>query len=260
MKQTYQVGEVAEISGVSIRTLHYYEAIGLLVPGDRTAAGYRLYCDDDLLRLQQILLHRELGLPLNDIRHLLDDTQFDRRGVLSKQRAQLLQRAEQTSAMINAIDAALALIDNPNMEKEIMVDMKTIFNGFDPEVYEGEAAQRWGGTDAYKVSAERTKKYTEADWIKFREESEAIYGDAGTALKSGVRPDTPEAMAIAERHRLSIERWFYPCPLTMHCSLADMYEADNRFTQSIDKYSEGLTQYLAAAIRANARQAEAGNH
>jgi len=255
MKNSYQVGEVAEISGVSVRTLHYYEAIDLLVPGKRTAAGYRLYSDDDLVRLQQILLFRELGLPLNDIRRLLDDGQFDRRATLLQHRAQLMRRAEQTSAKISAIDAALTMIDNPNTEDENMVNMKQIFDGFDPEEYAEEANQRWGHAEGYRESVKRTNNYSEADWIKFREESAAIYGDAYAALKSGMQPHAPEAMAIAERHRLSIDRWFYPCSVTMHCGLADMYESDRRFAENIDKAGPGLTKFLAAAIRANAGHA-----
>lgn len=257
MKYTYQVSEVAGISGVSIRTLHYYDAIGLLVPGRRSAAGYRLYSDEDLLRLQQILINRELGLSLDAIRRMLDDKHFDRRNALLQQRAQLQQRVEQTAAMINAIDAALAALENTAMEDEKMVDMKKIFNGFDPEKYAEEAEQRWGGNEAFNESVNRTKSYTEEDWIRFREESGTIYRDAYAALKSGVQPDAPEAMAVAERHRLSIDRWFYPCSVKMHCGLADMYEADSRFAETIDKFGPGLTNFLATAIRANAHHAQA---
>lgn len=91
---TYQVKEVSRLAGVSIRTLHYYEEIGLLVPTGRTDAGYRLYTDDDLLRLQQILIGRELGLPLEEIRRSLDDPTFNRREALLAQKKQLEQRAE----------------------------------------------------------------------------------------------------------------------------------------------------------------------
>ena len=251
MKGTYQVSDVSRISGVSIRTLHYYDTIGLLVPGNRTAAGYRLYSDDDLLRLQQILLNRELGLSLDAIRRLLDDEHFDRRRSLLQQRTQLLRRVEHTSAMISAIDATLATLDNPDMEGNKMVDMKKLFNGFDPEEYADEVKQRWGN-DAYEATFKRTQSYSKQDWKEFLEETSAIYADAYTALKSGIHPDAPEAMDVAERHRRSIDRWFYPCPVTMHCGLADMYEADSRFAETIDRAGPGLTPFLAAAIRANA--------
>src|SRR5687767_3659790 len=108
-RRTYKVKDVARIAGVSIRTLHHYDDIGLLAPKTRTAAGYRLYNDEDLLRLQQILIGRELGLSLEDIRRSLDDPHLDRRKLLVAQRELLAKRAHQANAMINAVDAALAI-------------------------------------------------------------------------------------------------------------------------------------------------------
>src|SRR5262249_31479935 len=110
-RRTYQVKEVALLTGISIRTLHHYDEIKLLVPKTRTRAGYRLYNDDDLFRLQQILIGRELGLPLEEIRRSLDDPKFDRRKALMEQRSQLQKRVHETDAMIRAIDAALSAID-----------------------------------------------------------------------------------------------------------------------------------------------------
>src|SRR5215510_2228106 len=129
-RRTYQVKEVARIAGVSIRTLLHYDEIKLLVPRTRTRAGYRLYNDDDLFRLQQILIGRELGLSLEEIRRSLDDPRFDRKKTLLAQREELLKRAHQTEAMIDAVDAALAAIEGK--QKGEGMDMKQIFNGFDP--------------------------------------------------------------------------------------------------------------------------------
>jgi hypothetical protein len=153
--------------------------------------------------------------------------------------------------MIRAIDAALTAIEETDMGT---VDMKKIFDGFDPDQYADEVKERWGEADAYKVSAKRAASYTAADWQKLKEEQAAIYADALAALKHGVRPDEPRAMDVAERHRLSIERWFYPCNARMHCGLADLWEADRRYADNIDKHGTGLTQYLAAAVRANAER------
>jgi DNA-binding transcriptional MerR regulator len=253
-RRTYQVKEVAELSGLSIRALHHYDSIGLLTPSGRTAAGYRLYGDDDLIRLQQILIGRELGLALEDIRRSLDDPSFDRREALLAQRAALAARADRAAGMIRAIDAALTAIEETDMGK---TDMKKIFDGFDPGQYEDEVKRRWGNTEAYKVSAQRTKSYTEADWRKLKEEQAAIYADALAALKDGVSADDARAMDVAERHRLSIDRWFYPCSAKMHCGLADLWEADRRYADNIDKHGAGLTEYLAAAVRANAKRASA---
>lgn len=253
--RTYQVKDVARLTAVSVRTLHHYDAIGLLVPSGRTAAGYRLYTDDDLLRLQQILIGRELGLPLEEIRQSLDDPRFDRKAALLDQRQRLHERARQAEAMIRAIDTALAALDGSVTTGEMA--MADLFDGFDPSRYEAEARERWGGTKAFDEVAERTKRYTPDDWNALKAEQGAVYEAAVAALKAGQAPSSTDAMDIAERHRLSIDRWFYPCSHTMHQGLASMYESDDRFRQSIDKYGEGLTTFLAEAIRANAGRSRA---
>jgi DNA-binding transcriptional MerR regulator len=269
-ERSYRVKQVAELSGVSVRTLHHYDAIGLLAPSTRSAAGYRLYGDDDLFRLQQVLIGRALGWSLEAIRRSLDDPGFDRRRALLEQRAELERRAADTAAMLRSVDAALAALastaesrgeaaQHSPIREEWNVDMKKLFNGFNPDEYADEARERWGHTDAYRVSQERAKSYKEADWVAMREEAAAIYEAACAMLKAGQAPDAREAMAIAERHRLHIERWFYPCSASMHCGLADLYEADERFAKNIDRHCEGLTPFLSAAIRANAKRAGAAH-
>jgi len=253
--RSYQVKDVAEIAGISVRTLHHYDEIGLLAPSARSDSGYRLYSDDDLLRLQQIMVNRELGLPLEEIRRLLDDPGFDRRQALVAQRAELTKRARQTDAMLRAVDAALARLDAPDgveEEKGQTMDDAALFQGFDPSKYEAEAEQRWGGTEAFRESKRRTRKYTTADWQRITAEQAAIYADAFQALQAGKPPDDPQAMDAAERHRLSIDRWFYPCGHEMHRRLASLYEQDGRFAANIDKFGAGLTPFLAEAIRRNA--------
>lgn len=251
-RRTYQVKEVARLSGLTIRALHHYDALGVLVPSARSAAGYRLYDDGDLLRLQQILIGRELGLPLEAIRRSLDDPSFDRRQALLTQRVELAARAERAADMIRAIDAALTVIEESDMSN---VDFKKIFDGFDPVQYDDEVKSRWG-SDAYELTVKRTKSYTEADWRRYKDEQAAIYADALAARNDGVRADEPRAMDVAERHRLSIDRWCYPCSAQSHRGLADMWLADRRFADNIDKYggAAGLTEYLAAAVRANAER------
>jgi DNA-binding transcriptional MerR regulator len=253
-RRTYQVKEVAQLAGLTVRALHHYDSIGLLAPSARSAAGYRLYDDGDLLRLQQILIGRELGLSLEDIRRSLDDPRFDRREALLAQRAELASRAERATDMIRAIDAALTVIKEADMRK---VDMKKIFDGFEPDQYADEAKQRWGHTDAYRTSTKRTKSYTAADWQSLKDEQAAIYADALGALKDGVRPDEPRAMDVAERHRLSIDRWLYPCNAQMHRGLADLWEADRRYADNIEQHGAGFTAYLVAAVRANSERSDA---
>jgi MerR family transcriptional regulator, thiopeptide resistance regulator len=254
-KRTYLVSEVAELAGVSVRTLHHYDDLGLLVPRGRTDAGYRLYDEQDLLRLQQILLGRELGLSLEEIRHSLDDPEFDRRRALLAQRTELEARAKHYQAMLRSVDAALRQLDQqtgPDSKGDNM-DLKQIFDGFEPSTYEEEAEQRWGDTDAFAESKKRTQRYTKEDWQRLAAEQASVYRDAFSALQAGKSPADPEVTAAAERHRQIIDRWFYPCNHAMHRGLADMYEQDSRFAGNIDKYGVGLTPFLAAAIRENAK-------
>jgi len=226
------------------------------VPSARTDAGYRLYTNNDLFRLQQVLIQRELGLTLDGIRLWLDDPSYDRRQALLSQRRQLAERSAHTQAMLTAIDHALAVLDQQNGRDDMGVDFKKLFDGFDPAQYEAEVKERWGGTDAYRVSQQRVAAFNEADWAAIRDEQSAVYRDAWQALQEGVQPGDPKAMDVAERHRRGIER-FYPCNHAMHAGLADMYEADQRFADSMDKYGAGLTTFLSAAIRANARRHQA---
>jgi DNA-binding transcriptional MerR regulator len=247
---------VARIAGVSVRALHHYDEIGLLVPSGRTEAGYRLYSDEDLLRLQQILIGRELGMPLEEIKRSLEDPGFDRRAALEKQREEIATRAERAAAMLRAIDAAIAALEKEGGEtmKELSNEgITALFDGFDASRYEDEAKERWGDTDAYKESARRTSKYTKADWERYKAESRAIMSDAAELYLAGAAADGEKARAVAERHRLSIDRWFYPCSPAMHAALADLYEADARFAANIDEHAPGLTAWWSAAIRANAR-------
>ena len=255
--RAYQVKEVASIAGVSVRTLHHYDEIGLLVPSGRTDAGYRLYGSDDLLRLQQILIGRELGMPLEEIKRSLDDPSFDRRAALVRQRQELAARAERTAAMLRAVDAALAALTDDGgrtMKDMTREEITKLFDGFDPTDHQDEVEERWGKTEAYAESARRTSKYTKADWERYKAESHAIMSSAAELFGAGAPADGDEAKAVAEQHRLSIDRWFYPCAPGMHAGLADMYEADARFAESIDRYAPGLTSWLSAAIRANARR------
>src|SRR6478609_7057832 len=147
LRRRYRVSEVAQISGISVRALHHYDEIGLLAPKERSDAGYRLYDDDDLLRLQQILLGREQGLALEEIRRSLDDPRFDRKRALLEQRRELEQRVRDATQMIRAIDAALGMLEGNSGGD---MDMKQIFDGFDPAEHEEEAKARWGHTESYR--------------------------------------------------------------------------------------------------------------
>ncbi len=147
------VSQVARLAGVSVRTLHHYDEIGLLAPSGRSEAGYRLYEQPDLQRLQQVLFFKELGFPLEEIARIMRDRAFDLRAALLMQRRLLTERASRVQVLIRAVDAALDSLEKGTvMTKEEMFE---VFGDFDPAKYEDEARERWGDTEAFRANAER---------------------------------------------------------------------------------------------------------
>jgi DNA-binding transcriptional MerR regulator len=248
------VGEVAALAGVSVRTLHHYDGIGLLSPSERSEGGYRLYDDGDLAVLQQVLFFKELGFGLADIGRIMHDPGFDRLGALRLQRRMLKDKSTQLELMAEAVDAAIAATEGgARMNADEMFEA---FGGFDPKEYEQEAKDRWGDTEAYKESARRTKRYTKEDWVEVRRETEAVNAGLAALMDEGVPADDPRAMDLAEEHRLNIDKRFYPVSWQMHVGLAEMYIADPRFAANYEKVRPGLAQYLHDAILANAARSK----
>jgi DNA-binding transcriptional MerR regulator len=246
----YKVGDVARIAHVSVRTLHHYEALGLLVASGRSEAGYRLYASADLERLQQVLFFKELGFSLEEIRDLMADPAFDRKEALILQRDLIAEHALRLEAMLGLIDKTLlSLEEGRTMESDEMFE---VFGDFDPAEYEDEVRERWGDTDAYKESARRTSRYTKADWQRFKDENEQIGLDTARLMDEGVPPTDARAMDLAEQARLQIDKWFYPCSREMHVGLAEMYIADPRFAATYEKIHQGMAQYWHDAVLANA--------
>jgi DNA-binding transcriptional MerR regulator len=245
---TQTTGAVARLAGISIRTLHHYDEIGLLAPGERSDAGYRLYADSDLERLQQILLLRQLGLGLDEIARVLDEPGYDRLEAPIEQRRQLEQSRTRIDRLIAAVDRAIsASQEGRTMTPEESLE---VFGDFDPAQYEDEGKERWGDTDAYRESARRTKAYTKQDWLQIGVESDAINQAFIALMDAGVPSTGPEAQAVAERHRGHISTWFYPCSPEIHAGLGQMYVMDSRFTENIDKAKPGLARYMSEAIEA----------
>jgi DNA-binding transcriptional MerR regulator len=244
------VSQVAGIAGVSVRTLHHYDEIGLLKPSGRSAAGYRLYSDADLARLQQVLCFRALELSLDDIHRIMTDPAYDVGAALRMQRQLLSERAVKLRALLDAVETAITRLGNEEPMRED--EMKQMFDGFDPGQYEAEVEQRWGDTEAYKESKRRTAKYTKQDWQAIKEEAQAPFTRLAELMARGEPPDGVAAMDAAESHRQHIERRFYTCPRAMHRGLGQLYLDDPRFTANIDKTAPGLAHYAAQAFAANA--------
>lgn len=247
------VSQVARLAGVSVRALHHYDEIGLLQPSGRSEAGYRLYEQPDLQRLQQVLFFKELGFPLEEITRIVKDKAFDLRAALLMQRQLLTDRATRAQALVRAVDAALESLEKGTvMTKEEMFE---VFGDFDPAKYEDEARERWGNTEAYKESARRTARYTKKDWQQIKAEGEAIQRELAAQLEAGRAATEPAVMELAERHRAYITRWFYPCSHELHRGLGELYVNDPRFTANIDKLRAGLAEFTRDAFRANAERA-----
>jgi DNA-binding transcriptional MerR regulator len=235
------VGDLAKLTGITVRTLHHYDEIGLVQPSDRSPAGYRLYADDDVLRLQQVLVYKELGLPLDEIAAVLDDPAFSRIDALQRHREALLAKRVRLDRMLASIDASLAI------EKGTVMDVKSLFDGFD---HAEEAERRWGHTDAYKESARRTKRYGKAEWDAIRRDGDAVFARFAELMAEGAPATDARVREAVVAHRDHITRWFYPCSVEIQRGLAEMFVADVRFTQNIDKVAPGLAQYVHDAITA----------
>ena len=252
-EQLHTVGEVAALAGVTVRTLHHYDRVGLLVPSGRSENGYRLYEYGDLERLRQIRLLRELRFSLEAIGQLLDAPTHGRRSALEAQRDLLRERQERTERVIRGVDRALRA-----MEEETEMDRTEMFEGleeFDHEQYQDEVERRWGNTDAYKESMRRTRRYGRSDWDRIKAEGEAVVARLAGLMAGGAQAAGRAAMDLAEEHRCHIDRWFYPCSRGMHRNLAEMYTADPRFEEYFEKRAKGLAVFVRDATRANAQRA-----
>ena len=248
-RTTWTVGQVADVFGVTVRTLHHYDELGLLRPSERSAAGYRLYTEADLRRLQQIVVYRRLELPLDEIASLLAGDE-DPRAHLRRQREAVMTRLDELTDIVVAIDRALEreMDDRPATTEEL----KELFgDGFSDE-YQQEAQERWGDTDAWKQSASRTGRYTAADWAQVKADMEAVNAAFVAALQAGEPATSVAAMDAAEAHRMHIHQRFYDLSHEFHRGLGDMYVADPRFTKTYEDLAPGLAAYVRDAIHANA--------
>lgn len=243
----WTVSKAADIAGVSVRTLHYYDEIGLLSPEGRTDAGYRLYSEDDLLRLAQIGFFKEMGFELDRIMELMTAPDFDRVAALEMQRRFLSDKVSALTRQMDAIAHAIAHEKGTAMEFTDE-NVKEVFGEFDPREYEAEVEERWGGTDAYKESQRRAKGYTKEDWARIQAEGEANNARLAELFAENRPADDPDVQAAVHEHWRQINDNFYPCSMDIYVGLADMYIADPRFTATYEKIQEGFAQKLHEAM------------
>ena len=248
------VGEVSRVAHVSVRTLHHYDAIGLLVPSGRTQAGYRLYSAADLERLRQIRLYRELDFGLDEIADILDGANTSATDHLRRQHRLLTERVARDEALLSAVETEM---EARNMGISLTPEEQfEIFGDAPLDEYAEEAGSRWGDTAAWKESQRRTRRYTKSDWLEINAEADANTGAFAAAFRAGQAVDGTTAMDLAEAHRMHITRWFYDCDYGIHRGLGEMYVADARFAAVFDQVEPGLAVYVRNAICANADRAE----
>jgi MerR family transcriptional regulator, thiopeptide resistance regulator len=248
----YTVGEAAALAHVSVRTLHHYDQIGLLVPSGRSAAGYRLYSAADMNRLRQILFYRELDFKLEEIAEILADPAAGSDDHLRRQHRLLRARKERVTALLQAIETEMEA-----RKMGISLTPEEQFEIFGTDKLDeaaAEAEQRWGDTGAWQESKRRTAAYTKEDWIKIKAESDASISGFAEAMRAGEPANGSVAMNLAEAHRQHINRWFYDCGPDMHRGLAELYVSDPRYIASYDEIEPGFSHYVRDAILANAER------
>lgn len=240
----YTVKQVAEVAGVSVRTLHHYDEIGLLPPSRVGSNGYRYYDEAALLRLQQILFYREIGLDLLQIKDILDQPDFDLTEALHSHRKALQAKIERLQNLINTVDETLK-----HVAGEAKMSKKKIFAAFSEEQereYTREARLQYG-PDLVNESVRRWNSYSAEQKDAIREEGNQIYSALAAALKKGLPATSPEVQAMLGRWHEHL-RYFYEPPLEVLRGLGDLYENNPDFSEKFEALQAGLPAYLKEGI------------
>lgn len=240
----YTVKEVAELAAVSVRTLHYYDEIDLLKPTHVAENGYRYYDEAALLRLQQILLYREIGMALAEISEILDQPDFDIVAALRNHRATLRQKMQRNRELIQTVDRTIA-----HLSGEDHMSDEEIFQGFDEEQqkeYEREARLTYG-PDQVNESIQRWNSYSKAQQETIMQEGNQIYQQLADALQAGTSPNDAQVQAILVRWHNHL-RYFYEPSLDLLRGLGMLYNSDVRFMENFQKLHPDLPQYLEDSI------------
>lgn len=244
----YKIKEAAKIAGKSVRTLHHYDQIGLLKPESVTAAGYRIYADHDLERLQQVLFFKELGFNLREIKEILNSPGFERKRALHAQKELLIKKISRLEAIVSSVEKTIQ-----SLERGSQMDKKEMFKAFDmtdierhQKEYAEEARQKYGGSEAYKESLKKTSRYTKEEWAAITARGNEIYEKIASLMEKG--PTDPEVQQAVGEWRQHITDSFYNCTLEIFRGLGDLYVEDSRFTANIDRVRPGLAKFLREAM------------
>lgn len=245
------IGEAAELLGITVRALRHWESIDLLVPSWRTLGGHRLYVDADLERAQRILVYREIGLPLAEVRGLVDGD-GDAREHLERQRRLLVDRASHLRRIIGAVDEMLEEM-SMNDGKNTTMDARAAaekFGGGWRQDFADEAEARWGDTAAWAQSQQANANRTEGEWAQMYADQEALVAKLAQAIGDDIDPDSELGREVSALHRAGVEK-HYECGHGRQVILARMYLVDERFHEAYGGVEP--TKWLVAAIEADAR-------
>lgn len=238
----YTIKQIADLAGVTTRTLRYYDEIGLLRPAGTGNNGYRYYDLGTLLQLQQILFFRELDIPLKDIQLILSQPDFNLLRALEKHKSALQQKANRLEMLITTIDQTVATIKG-----ESIMMAKDYFEGFDETQYEEETKERWGHTPQYAESQKKWKSYT-------KEQKEAIKAEGGrltirmVSTDPNATPDDPDVQAAIGEYHAYINKYFYTCDVGFLRGLADMWVEDPRFAINYERVRQGGAAFVPEAV------------
>ena len=238
------IKEFAEFTGVSVRTLHYYDEIGLLAPAyvDQFT-GYRYYDENSLIRMQEILFYRELDFSLKSIGEILSSPSYDKNKALKEQKHLLTLKKERLERLISAIDGAVK-------GENVM----TAFDNSEFEKYKAEAQEKWGETDAYKEHQERTKNYSKQKWDELARGLDNIMAEFAVCMRNQEAPDSIEAQGLVKMLKNHITDNYYLCTNEILVGLGQMYVADERFMSNIDKHAHGTAEFICEAIEVYCRK------
>ncbi|MDD6489268.1 MAG: MerR family transcriptional regulator [Clostridia bacterium] len=238
------IREFAKLTGVSVRTLHFYDEIGLLKPSSVDEQnGYRFYDEYSLTRMQEILFYRELDFPLKEIRMILSSPDYDKQTALKEQRHLLTLKKERLERLISALDSAMkGEIVNMNVFDNSEFETKR-------QEYAKEAKERWGNTAAYKESAEKTAGYSKDKWNQVNSAMDKKIAEFADCKKKGFSPDSHEAQVLVKQWQDFITENYYTCTNDILAGLGEIYIVDERFQNNIDRHGDGTAQFMRDAIK-----------
>jgi DNA-binding transcriptional MerR regulator len=238
----YTIKAIADLAGVTTRTLRYYDQIGLLIPAEIGENGYRYYDQRNLMRLQQILFFRELDIPLNDIQLIMSQPDFNLYVALDEHRSSLEKKAVRLNKLITTIENTLATIRG-----ERLMTAEEYFEGFDEASYEEETKQRWGNTPQYAESQRKWASYSNEQKQEIKAEGERLTV-CMVSENPDASPDDPDVQAAIGEYFAYLNKYFYTCDLDFLRGLADMWATDPRFANNYERIREGGAEFVREAV------------